>query len=227
MYSSMPSVCSFDREVDDNMRIAIIGGNLTGLFLSHFLLDHDDFDIFIFEERAEIGFPVIGSGLLINYSEHFNVINSWISKMTFPSEIFNDIGMVFHRGWLEKDLSLSFVSRGGKISVRTIANIDSSNTLSLIGAGGKETIWEGDMIIDLTLDTDSSLIGVFSLSPQSSGWKRSDGVWETWFSFNSEIPDDTIEIISSTSKDFDSNTIDYSIIQSQKIYHSIIESNDK
>lgn len=210
------------------MRIAIIGGNLSGLFLSHLLLDHhDDFDIYIFEERAEIGFPVIGSGLLMNYSEYFNLIDSWISNMTFPSKIFNEKGMVFHRGWLEKDLSLSFVSRGGKVSVRTIANIDSKNTLSLIGAGGKETTWEGDMIIDLSLDIDPSLIGVFSLSSQSSGWKRSDGVWESWHPFNSGIPDDVIEIISSTSKDFNSNTIDYSFNESQKVYHSIIESNDK
>ncbi len=77
------------------MRIAIIGGNLQGLFLSHMLLDLNDVEIHLFEEKAEVGFPIVGSGLLINHSNLFNKINNWISNMTFKPNIFNKKGHGF------------------------------------------------------------------------------------------------------------------------------------
>ena len=51
------------------MKIAIIGANIFGLGLAHFLHEkyQDDLSIYIVEERAEIGFPCLGSGLLVNY----------------------------------------------------------------------------------------------------------------------------------------------------------------
>ena len=211
------------------MRIAVIGGNLSGLFLSHMLLDNDsNLEICIFEERAEIGFPIIGSGLLINHLQWFKLISSWILNMTIKSNIFNDVGMVFHRGWLEKDLSLSFISRGGEIRVRTITDIISPTSLLLDGAGGRDTSWKGDMVIDCSSSTESSLIGILSLTQTSSSWKRSDNLWESWHSSDSKfIPEDVIEIISSSSSNFEFNTIDYALEQSEKLFASFLKGNDK
>jgi hypothetical protein len=210
------------------MQIAIIGGNLNALLLSHMLLDNDDFEICIFEERAEIGFPIIGSGLLINHDQWFKLINSWIPNMTIKSNIFNDTGMVFHRGWLEKDLSHSFISRGGKIKVRTIVDIISPTSLSLQGAGGREISWNGDVVIDCSIPIISSLIGTLSVTKPSSGWQRSDNLWESWHSSDSSnIPEDIVEIISSASDNFEYNTIDYAFEQSNELCNYILKGNDK
>jgi len=210
------------------MRIAIIGGNLNGLLLSHMLLDDNDFEICIFEERAEIGFPILGSGLLINHHRWYKLINSWIPNMTIKSNIFNDIGMVFHRGWLEKDLSHSFISRGGKIKVRTIVDIISSTSLSLQGAGGREISWKGDMVIDCSPSISSSLIGTLSITQPSSGCQRSDNLWESWHSSDSNnFPKNVIEIISSISDNQEYNIIDYAFEQSNKLCNSILKGNDK
>jgi hypothetical protein len=210
------------------MRIAIIGGNLQGLFLSHMLLDLNDVEIHLFEEKAEVGFPIVGSGLLINHSNLFDKINTWISNMTFKSNIFNKKGMVFHRGWLEKDLARNFVLRGGNIQVRTIVDVLSSKSMSLKGAGGRELFWEGDMIIDCSLIIDSSIIGVLSLNEVDNGWQRSDNIWESWHSSDSnDLPEDIIEIISSTSNQFENNTIDFAFNQSHKLFTSISKGNDK
>ena len=210
------------------MRIAIIGGNLNALLLSHMLLDNDDFEICIFEERAEIGFPIIGSGLLINHDQWFKLINSWIPNMTIKSNIFNDTGMVFHRGWLEKDLAHSFISRGGKIKVRTIVDILSLTSLSLQGAGGREISWEGDMVIDCSTSIVSSLIGILSTTQPSSGWQRSDHLWESWHSSDSSnLPENVVEMISSMSDNFENNTIDHAFKQSNKLCNSILKGNDK
>ena len=227
MHSCLSSFCTLYSVVVDKMRIAIIGGNLDSLILSHILLDHDDFEIYIFEERAEIGFPVIGSGLLINHSKYFAYLKSWISNMTISPNLVNDKGMIFHRGWLEKDLALSLLSRGGNISVRTFTNIDSQNTISLKGAGGTEKIWNGDLIIDCSLIINHSLIGVFSNYEVKNGWKRSDDIWESWHSSSSYIPENSIEIISTNAKSFDTNTIDYSFQTAKDKFQSIVNSNDK
>lgn len=209
------------------MKIAIIGGNLESLILSHFLLDYDDFEINIFEERAEIGFPVIGSGLLIDDSLNFKLLNSWISNMTISPNLNDDFGIIFHRGWLEKDLALSLLSRGGNISVRTFTNIESQNTISLKGAGGTEKIWNGDLIIDCSLIINHSLIGVFSNYEVKNGWKRSDDIWESWHSSSSDIPDNSIEIISTNAESFDTNTIDHSFQKAKEKFQSIVNSNVK
>jgi hypothetical protein len=210
------------------MRVAIIGGNLNGLLLSHMLLDHDNFEIYIFEERAEVGFPVVGSGLLINHQQWFKLINSWIPNMTIKSNIFNEIGMVFHRGWLEKDLAHSFISRGGQIKVRTIVDIISPTSLLLEGAGGRETSWKGDIVIDCSSSIESSLIGILSVTQLSYGWKRSDNLWESWHSSDfSSFPEDIVEIIPSVSDNFEYNTIDYTFKQSNKLFNTILKGNDK
>jgi hypothetical protein len=192
------------------------------------LLDHDNFEIYIFEERAEVGFPVVGSGLLINHQQWFKLINSWIPNMTIKSNIFNDIGMVFHRGWLEKDLSHSFISRGGKIKVRTIVDIISPTSLLLQGAGGREISWKCDMVIDCSHSISSSLIGTLSITQPSSGCKRSDNLWESWHSTDcNNLPENIVEIISGISDNFEYNTIDYTFKQSNKLFNSILKGNDK
>lgn len=212
------------------MRIAIINGNLQGLFLSHMLLDYFDskIDITIFDKRIEIGFPVSGSGLLKNHLQWIELLDSWILHPTILPNLVKNIGLVYHRGWLEKDVSLSFVSRGGQIKVCTITHFSSSTSLLLQGAGGKETSWQGDLIIDCSSANDSSLIGAMTLTPQISGWKRSDNIWEAWYiSDSNDIPENVIEIVSSISKDFECNTIDYALEQSKKLFKMVLKGNDK
>ena len=148
--------------------------------------------------------------------------------MTIKSNIFNEIGMVFHRGWLEKDLAYSFISRGGQIKVRTIVDIISPTSLLLEGAGGRDTSWKGDIVIDCSLSIESSLIGILSVTQLSSGWKRYDNLWESWHSSDfSSFPEDIVEIIPSVSDNFEYNTIDYAFKQSNKLFNSILKGNDK
>ena len=210
------------------MRVAIIGSNLTGLALAHLLHkeNYDGFSIYILDERAEIGFPCLGSGLLVNSNKWLEILNTWLISPTYTSKFNQSIGLSFRRDWLEKDLALSLVSKGIKIDVRTTVVNKSETTLSLVGVGGKSTTWEGDLVIDCTRESTSIPIGAISQSPQSKGWQRSDGTWEGWYA---QLPTEftILQILNANSSSTEENTIDFSLELAknkfEKIYNTYLD----
>lgn len=206
------------------MKVAIIGANISGLALAHILHEKyvDDFSIYIVEERAEVGFPYLGSGLLVNHEKWFEILNTWLVSSTYIPKLNQKIGLAFRRDWLEKDLALSLVSKGITIDVRTTVVSHTKKSLSLIGVGGVSSVWSGDIVIDCRKESKSNLIGIISQNPQNKGWQRNDGTWEGWYE---KLPTEykILQILNSQSSSFDENNIDFSLelakSNSEKISH--------
>jgi hypothetical protein len=194
------------------MKIAIIGADIFGLALAHFLHEEyrDNFSIYIVEERAEIGFPCSGSGLLENHKKWLEILDTWLTSPTFLPKLNQGIGLAFRRDWLEKDLALSLVSKDITINVRTTVVSQTKTSLTLVGVGGRSSIWEGDIVIDCRTESNSPLFGVISNSPQESGWQRNDGTWEGWYE---NLPTDfnILQILNSSSSIVSENGIDFSL----------------
>jgi len=204
------------------MKIAIIGADIFGLALAHFLHEeyHDDFSIYIVEERAEIGFPCSGSGLLENHRKWLKILNSWLMSPTFLPKLNQGIGLAFRRDWLEKDLALSLVSKDIKIDVRTTVVSQTETSLALVGVGGRSSIWEGDIVIDYRTESNPLLFGVISNSPQESGWQRNDDTWEGWYE-NLPTEFNILQILDSSSSIIDENGIDFSLELAKKNFEKI------
>lgn len=204
------------------MKIAIIGANIFGLGLAHFLHEEyqDDLSIYIVEERAEIGFPCLGSGLLVNHEKWVGIVDTWLTSSTFLPKLNQGIGLAFRRDWLEKDLALSLVSKDITIDVRTTVVSQTKTFLSLMGVGGRSSIWEGDIVIDCRIESKSSLIGVISNSPQERGWQRNDGTWEGWYE-NLPTEFNILQILDSSSSIIEENGIDYSLESAKKNFEEI------
>ncbi len=204
------------------MKIAIIGANIFGLGLAHFLYEkyQDNLSIYIIEERAEIGFPCLGSGLLVNYEKWVETVDTWLTSSTFLPKLSQGIGLAFRRDWLEKDLALSLVSKDITIDVRTTVISQTKKSLSLVGVGGHSSIWEGDIVIDCRIESKSSLIGIISNSPQDDGWQRNDGTWEGWYE---HLPSEfnILQILDSSSSIIDENGIDFSLELAKKNFQEI------
>lgn len=194
------------------MRVAIIGANITGLALAHILHEKyvDDFSIYIVEERAEVGFPCLGSGLLVNHEKWFEILNTWLGSSTYIPKLNQKFGLAFRRDWLEKDLALSLVSKGITIDVRTTVVSQNKTSLSLMGVGGISSVWEGDIVIDCRNESKSNLIGIISQNSQKKGWQRNDDTWEGWYE---KLPTEynILQILNSQSSSFDENNIDFSL----------------
>ena len=98
------------------MRIAIIGGNLTGLALAHMFLDSDhSVEVTVIEERAEIGFPCKSPGILYNSDLWKSYFQDWGISINEVGHSLDDGSVSFRRAWLEKDISLSLVEKGASI----------------------------------------------------------------------------------------------------------------
>lgn len=209
------------------MKIAIIGANISGLALAHFLHEkyQDEFFIQIIEERAEIGFPYSGSGLLVNHEKWLTILNTWLDSPTFSPKMNKKIGLAFRRDWLEKDLALSLISKNIKINVRTTVVSQTKTSLSLKGVGGVSSIWNGDIIIDCRTKSNISLIGAISNFPQDGGWQRNDGTWEGWYE---ELPTNfnILQILNPSSSILEENQLDFSLefakINFQKISNTYL-----
>ena len=204
------------------MKIAIIGANIFGLGLAHFLHEEyqDDLSIYIVEERAEIGFPCLGSGLLVNHEKWVGIVDTWLTSSTFLPKLNQGIGLAFRRDWLEKDLALSLVSKDITIDVRTTVVSQTKTSLSLMGVGGRSSIWEGDIVIDCRIESKSSLIGVISNSLQERGWQRNDGTWEGWYE-NLPTEFNILQILDSSSSIIEENGIDYSLESAKNNFEEI------
>ena len=204
------------------MKIAIIGANIYGLGLAHFLHEEyqDDLSIYIVEERAEIGFPCLGSGLLVNHEKWVGIVDTWLTSSTFLPKLNQGIGLAFRRDWLEKDLALSLVSKDITIDVRTTVISQTKTSLSLMGVGGHSSIWEGDIVIDCRIELKSSLIGVISNSSQERGWQRNDSTWEGWYE-NLPTEFNILQILDSSSSIIDENGIDFSLESAKKNFEEI------
>ena len=204
------------------MKIAIIGANIFGLGLAHLLDEkyHDDYSIYIVEERAEIGFPCSGSGLLENHKKWVEILDTWLTSPTFLPKLNQEFGLAFRRDWLEKDLALSLVSKDITIDVRTTVVSQTKTSLTLVGVGGRSSIWEGDIVIDCRIESKSTLIGVVSNSPQERGWQRNDGTWEGWYE---NLPTDfnILQILDSSSSIITENGIDFSLELAKKNFEKI------
>ena len=82
------------------MNIAITNGSLSSLILSHMILDSNlskSINITIFDEKAEIGFPNSGSGLLINKNKIFNLLETWCEN--FKMGVFRCCDLAMD-GWM-------------------------------------------------------------------------------------------------------------------------------
>ncbi len=200
-----------------DIRIGIIGGDLLGLVLTSKLLDLNlEYDITIFEERAEIGFPCLGSGLLINSNSYFEMLLKWIPEPTNSLyQIVND-NYVFRRDWLEKDLAISLAKKNIDIHVRSPVKEFSSSSISYVESGVSQC-WNGDLVIDCRNSHNSSnyfgLITSFEIIDSIS---RPDGTWESW---HNELPTDVsfLQILEPYSNEKKKNSIDYVFISSSNI----------
>ena len=194
------------------MKIGIIGANISGLALAHLLYEkyNSNISIHIIEERAEVGFPCFGSGLLVNHKKWDVILDTWLGSLTFPSKLNEKVGLSFRRDWLEKDLALSLVSKDIIINVRTTVISQSKTSLTLMGVGGISSIWNGDIIIDCRKESNPSFIGVITNSPQEKGWQRDDGTWEGWYE---KLPIDcnALQILNSSSSFINENNLDFSL----------------
>jgi hypothetical protein len=221
MYSSMSSICFiFRKNRGVFLKIAIISGNLESLFLSHLLLDNSNYNITIFEPKAEIGFPTSGSGILKKGEIINSKITSWIPTLTIQPNIIKEKGYSYRRDWLEKDLSLSLLSKEVRILVKTTIISQTKNNLEYISSKGKKEHWQGDIIIDLSSNEKSDeLFGVISEKEQPDGWQRTDGTWEGWYQI---IPDEIIpiQLIQARSNIFFENTIDSAFEIAQNIFNT-------
>ncbi len=192
------------------MKIAIIGANIFGLGLAHFLHEKYNLSIYIVEERAEVGFPCLGSGLLINHEKWIGILDTWLTSPTFSSKLNQNFGIAFRRDWLEKDLALSLLRKDTKIDVRTTVISQTGKTLNLLGVGGRSSIWEGDIVIDCRIESEPSLVGIISNTPQERGWQRNDNTWEGWYE---KLPTEynILQILDSCSSVIEENGIDFSL----------------
>lgn len=204
------------------MKIAIIGANIFGLGLAHFLHEEyqDDLSIYIIEERAEIGFPCLGSGLLVNHEKWVGILDTWLTLSTFSPKLNQGIGLAFRRDWLEKDLALSLVTKDITIDVRTTVVSQTKTSLSLMGVGGHSSTWEGDIVVDCRIKSKSSLIGVVSNSPQERGWQRNDSTWEGWYE-NLPTEFNILQILDSSSSIIEENGIDFSLESAKNNFEEI------
>jgi len=205
------------------MKIAIIGANIFGLGLAHFLHEKYNLSIYIVEERAEVGFPCLGSGLLINHEKWIGILDTWLTSPTFSSKLNQNFGIAFRRDWLEKDLALSLLRKDTKIDVRTTVISQTEKTLNLLGVGGRSSIWEGDIVIDCRIESEPSLVGIISNTPQERGWQRNDNTWEGWYE---KLPTEynILQILDSCSSVIEENGIDFSLelakMNFEKISHT-------
>ncbi len=204
------------------MRVAIIGANISGLALAHILHEQhlDNFSIYIVEERAEIGFPCLGSGLLVNHEKWSEKLNTWLGSSTYIPKLNPNFGLAFRRDWLEKDLALSLVSKGTMIDVRTTVVSQNKTSLSLMGVGGLSSEWHGDIVIDCRIESKPNLIGIISQNLQKKGWQRNDGTWEGWYG---QLPTEhnILQILDSQSSSFDENNIDFSLESAESNFQKI------
>jgi hypothetical protein len=214
------------------MRIAIIGGNLTGLALAHMFLDSDhSVDITVIEERAEIGFPCKSPGILYDSNHWLSHLQGWGISIQEVGHSLDDGSVSFRRAWLEKDLSLSLVEKGASILLRTRVEENGKVSLRLQGAGGS-THWEGDFIIKIPEHEpgNNSWTGMVTSQEVSGGWPRDDGTWETWIENPSQIAteykktsdsDTFLEVMETNFSSFESSTIDGSLIRAVILFDEL------
>lgn len=217
------------------MRIAIIGGNLTGLALAHMFLDSDNsINITVIEERAEIGFPCKSPGILFDSNRWLSHLQGWGVSIQEAGHSLDDGSVSFRRAWLEKDLSLSLVKKGASILLRTRVEERGKVSLGLQGAGGS-THWEGDFIINIPEHEpgNHSWIGMVTSQEVPGGWPRDDGTWETWVKNSSEIAtesqkitdtDTFLEVMESNFFSFESTTIDGSLTRAVVLFDELSNS---
>ena len=215
---------SFLKNRVDRMRIAIVGGNLTGLALAHFILDsNESVDVMVIEERAEIGFPCISPGIIRDGAFWLPILEKWgFSELTFI-QMLGDGSVSLRRAWLEKSLSLSLVTRGASILLRTRVVKEDGNTLFLHGAGGSIS-WEGDHVVHVPEHEGGlqSWVGIVTSEETPTGWQRSDGSWESWQLTDSE--EDTtsaLEVIEIDISSFDAVTVDGALSRAEKLFSDL------
>ena len=217
------------------MRIAIIGGNLTGLALAHMFLDSDNsVDITVIEERAEIGFPCKSPGILYDSNRWLSHLQGWGITIQEVGHSLDDGSVSFRRAWLEKNLSLSLVEKGASIFIRTRVEESGEVSLRLQGAGGS-THWEGDFVIKIPEHESGnhSWTGMVTSQEVSGGWPRDDGTWETWIKNPSQIPteskkisdsDTILEVMETNFSSFESTTIDGSLTRAVMLFDELSNS---
>lgn len=210
------------------MRIAIIGGNLTGLALAHMFLDSDHIvDVTVIEERAEIGFPCKSPGILYDSNLWKSYFQDWGISIQEVGHSLDDGSVSFRRAWLEKNISLSLVEKGASILLRTRVEKSEEVSLKLQGAGGS-THWEGDFIINVPEHEpgNHSWTGMVTSREVVGGWPRDDGTWETWIQNPSQISttDIFIELIETNFSSFETTTIDGSLTRAVVLFDELTNS---
>lgn len=220
------------------MRIAILGGNITGLALAHLLIDSkNSVEITVIEERAEIGFPCKSPGIMNNSEKWLPKLENWgISPHSSGRPIENG-SQSFRRAWLEKDLSLSLVEKGVSILLKTRVVNENGKNLDLRGAGASST-WQGDLVVRVPEHDGggSSWIGVVSSQETADGWLRDDGTWESWTEITPTPPklneastpiieiNSAVEIMENEFSSFETATIDGGLERALTLFEGLSKS---
>ncbi len=132
------------------LRILIIGGGISGLNCARHLSTHSDYQITIFEEKAEIGYPQTRPSTIID--------QTLIDNFTTPIQL-GSTGC--RRPWVAKTLAQQLTSKNVTINVRT--RVISTNPIQISGAGPKtHTLF--DIIVNTTKQNFSSNTPIISSS---------------------------------------------------------------
>ncbi len=120
------------------MRIGIIGGSLEAIVCGHRILDiHDDVELHLFEESAEMGLMGEAPGIFTSWPV---VPEHWI--LGLGKQTPKEDSTAVRRSWLEKAMSASLSARGCTIHLRTRITNRGEGKIAFVGAGplGSDTI---------------------------------------------------------------------------------------
>jgi hypothetical protein len=200
------------------------------------LLDRDhSTKVTVIEERAEIGFPCRMPGILRDSSRWLSTLEDWGVSSQGDGLSVGEGSVSFRRAWLEKDVSLSLVEKGGSILLRTRVEDGEGGSLVFQGAGGS-TGWKGDLVIRVPENPlensprNRSWTGLLTSDEVAGGWPHLDGTWESW---SEDVPkesgdevdgNNSLELIETSFSSFDAATIDGSLSRAAELFDALADS---
>ena len=181
LYPLMSCICINYRGREVLIKIA--GGGVRGLSCAIEFLNNG-YEVEIYETRQEIGNPIRSPGIIKNlepeFVEHCNAKE-------------NSFGWAVRREWLEKQLAIKVLEKGGEIILKTEAPSDAIDC-----RGGKSSspgwpsdnldnslkIWNGGITISNNLPEEFE---IDSMDDEKFCFEHSDGLIECWI--RGELPE--------------------------------------
>lgn len=216
------------------VRIAVLSDGLVGLLSSHLLLDRlfRDIELLYVDERAEIGFPNQGSGI-ISSPESASILAGWSNVIGNEIELAVNSNLAVSVGWLEKNLAFGLANRCMdsklEISVRTECETFTPTSVELKGAGLVNGIWCGDHVIDCRRPNSAeSLRGAIQLTASHQSFERTDGLWECWRrAGEGNSGGGVLEHITGYSSSVDEMTVDAAIQRARELIAPVLAVEDE